>query len=261
MPTSIHSDSKRFTLRSMLILIGLTSIVMAVVASGDVTVSSDSAAESSDSVQNESPLRSSNTRDTLDPSVVHCANLVYGRGKTSVCFSDDFLEQAEKASHIRTSGQFVPVEMEDESLFVHPFAVMTGEGRFRLSEAQRRNLRDYVLAGGFVVASAGCSNYLWNQSFRDEMALAFPEHKLTKLDMDHPVFHTVYDINHLLSKRAGSNPMLEALIIDGRIGLIYSPDGLNDTANAGANCCCCGGNEVRNARQVNVNLLAYALTH
>ncbi|MEK6238367.1 MAG: hypothetical protein N2C14_26925 [Planctomycetales bacterium] len=43
--------------------------------------------------------------------------------------------------------------------------------------------------------------------------------------------------------------------------LIFSPDGLNDTGKVGGNCCCCGGNEILNARQINVNLLAYALTH
>ncbi|MCA9307730.1 MAG: hypothetical protein KDA16_14465 [Phycisphaerales bacterium] len=25
-------------------------------------------------------------------------------------------------------------------------------------------------------------------------------------------------------------------------------------------CCCCGGNEIRNARYINANILAYALT-
>ena len=197
----------------------------------------------------------------LDPGIVQCANLVYGRGKTSVCFSHDFLVEAEKVSHIRTSRRFNQVELESETLFMHPFAVMTGEGRFRLTDAERQNLRNYLLAGGFVVASAGCSNHLWDQSFREEIALVFPELTLRKLEMTHPIFHTVYDIDHLLAKKSGSAPYLEALVVEGRIVLVYSQDGLNDTANAAPNCCCCGGNEVRNSRQVNVNLLAYALTH
>ena len=40
----------------------------------------------------------------------------------------------------------------------------------------------------------------------------------------------------------------------------YSPDGLNDTQHM-QGCCCCGGNEITNAVDVNVNVLAYALTH
>jgi hypothetical protein len=44
----------------------------------------------------------------------------------------------------------------------------------------------------------------------------------------------------------------------GKLVLIYSQDGLNDTANT-SGCCCCGGNEIANAEQVNVDILAYAL--
>jgi len=197
----------------------------------------------------------------IEGGVVDCANLIYGRHKTSVCFSHDFLIHAEKISNIRTTRRFTPVEMDSQELYLHPFAIMTGEGRFKLTDAQRDNLRGYLLAGGFVVASGGCSNYLWNQSFHDEIERVFPNIKLKRLPMTHPVFHTIYDIDFLTAKKSGSNPYLEALIIDGRIVLVYSKDGLNDTANAGPNCCCCGGNEIRNARQVNVNLLAYALTH
>ena len=62
-------------------------------------------------------------------------------------------------------------------------------------------------------------------------------------------------------KHKGEKADLEGLTIDGRVVMVYSADGLNDTANAGGNCCCCGGNEVLNARQVNVNLLVYAVTH
>ena len=53
---------------------------------------------------------------------------------------------------------------------------------------------------------------------------------------------------------------LEGISLDGRLGVIYSLDGLNDTAHT-QGCCCCGGNEITNCIQVNVNILAYALTY
>jgi hypothetical protein len=137
---------------------------------------------------------------------------------------------------------------------------MTGEGRFELTEAQRLNLRNYLENGGFIIASSGCSNEEWQASFRAEMAKVFAESPLKPLDLAHAVFHTVYDIQELRLK-GSRKAHLEGLEIDGRIGLIFSPDGLNDTGKAGPKCCCCGGNEVQNARQVNVNLLAYTLTH
>ena len=194
--------------------------------------------------------------------VVKSANLIYASNKTSVCFSDKFLVQVQKDSLIRTHRRFVPVKMESNELFEHPFAVMTGEGDFSLTEPQRENLTDYLKSGGFLVASAGCSSRPWNQAFQREITRMFPDRELTTLGAEHPVFHTVYDITHSRYKSGESKlPELRALEIDGRVVMIWSPDGLNDTANAGPNCCCCGGNEIKSARDLNVNILAYALTH
>jgi hypothetical protein len=50
------------------------------------------------------------------------------------------------------------------------------------------------------------------------------------------------------------------MTVNGKLALVFSADGLNDTANA-KNCCCCGGNEIVQAEFLNVNLLAYALLH
>ena len=194
--------------------------------------------------------------------VVQCANLIYGQDKSSVCFSDEFLAQIQKDTHVRTNRRFCPVKLQGQEIYQYPFAVMTGEGAFALTPAQRTNLRNYLTRGGFLLASAGCSSSEWNASFRAEMRTVFPELKLQKLSLSHPIFHTVYDIKQLNTTHgATADPSLEGLEIDGKIVLIYSHEGLNDTANAGPGCCCCGGNEIGNARQINVNLLAYALTH
>ena len=192
--------------------------------------------------------------------VVQCANLIYGRGKSSVCFSDEFLAQIQKDTNIRTNRRFFSVKLKSSELYNYPFSVMTGEGSFSLTAAQRENLRNYLNRGGFLVASAGCSRSSLDASFRAEMRTIFPHLKLKRLPMSHPIFHTLYDITSLKTKRA-SKPFLEGLEIDGKIVLVYSHEGLNDTANAGPGCCCCGGNEIKNARKINANLLVYALTH
>jgi hypothetical protein len=193
--------------------------------------------------------------------MVKCANLIYGKGKTSVCYSPAFLKQIEKETNIVAHPEFVPVKVESAELYQHPFAVMTGEGAFELTDAQRTALRHYLMNGGFVVASAGCSSKPWASSFLKEIEEIFPDAELTKLDASHPIFHTVYDLGDLDKKKSPGQTSLEGLEIDGKIALIFSRDGLNDTGNAGGNCCCCGGNEVQDAMRVNVNLLAYTLTH
>jgi len=192
---------------------------------------------------------------------VRCGNLIYANNKTSRCFSNSFLSEITKQSNILTDPTLVPVKVESTDLYQFPFAVMTGEGAFTLTAEQRLAFRNYLTSGGFVVASAGCSSDAWAASFRNEIGQIFPETPLTTIDFSHAVFHTVYDIARLDCAKKFKSAQLEGLEIDGRIVLIFSADGLNDTSKAGGNCCCCGGNEVRNSRQINVNLLSYALTH
>jgi len=137
--------------------------------------------------------------------------------------------------------------------------IMTGEGDFRLSDLERESLRRYTERGGLLLASAGCSSTDWDRAFRREMAIVFPEHPLEPIGMDHPIFHTVYDIAELGSKHSTAQPLV-GVSLGGRLAVVYSPDGLNDTGHT-EGCCCCGGNELRNAIEINVNILAYALTY
>lgn len=190
-------------------------------------------------------------------SVVQVANLVYAGVKSSQCFSDHFLVTAEKESAISTSRRFHAVKSSSDELFDFPLVIMTGEGSFELTDRERKNLRQYVQRGGFLLASAGCSSKEWNRAFRKEMATIFPKIPLEPLGMQHAIFNTVYEIKQLRAKHGTVHP-LEGVTIGGRLGVVYSQDGLNDTAHT-QGCCCCGGNEIMNSIQVNVNILAYAL--
>jgi hypothetical protein len=239
------------TRHSMWTLITLTCLMLMLQAPPDLIAQSTGAADQGADVDNES-------KETA----VYCANLVYATDKTSVCFSDEFLTQVRDETNILTHPKFDEIRLDSAELFDYPFAVMTGEGTFTLTEDQLANLRDYLSGGGFMIASAGCSSETWNTSFKQTIHDVFPDAQTIKLEADHPVYHSVYDIESSRYKSGGPKlPHLEALEIDGRVVMIWSPDGLNDTTNAGPDCCCCGGNEVKSARKLNVNILAYALTH
>jgi len=193
-----------------------------------------------------------------EASVVQVANLIYARSKSSRCFADHFLLRADRESTISTSRRFHAVKLSSDDLFNYPFVIMTGEGSFTLPDDEREKLRAYIEGGGFLLASAGCSSESWDKSFRRQMKAVFPEVDLKPLGFEHPVFHTVYDIEKL-EVAHGRPRSLEALTVDGRVAVIYSCDGLNDTGHA-QGCCCCGGNEILNSEQINVNVLAYSLT-
>ncbi|MEX0725744.1 MAG: DUF4159 domain-containing protein [Planctomycetaceae bacterium] len=191
--------------------------------------------------------------------IVQVANLVYAGVKSSQCFSDHFLIEAEKTTAISTSRRFHAVKLASAEIYGYPLLIMTGEGDFALPDTERENLRRYVQRGGFLLASAGCSSEEWDRAFRREMAAIFADRSLVPLDMEHPVFHTAVDIHELKAKHGEPRP-LEGISFDGRLGVLYSQDGLNDTSHT-QGCCCCGGNEITNAIDVNVNILAYTLTY
>jgi hypothetical protein len=192
-------------------------------------------------------------------SIVQVANLVYAGSKSSQCFADHFLVKAEKETSISTSRRFHAVKLSSDEIYDFPLVIMTGEGAFTLPDQERANLARYIRRGGFLLASAGCSSQDWERSFRKEMELVFTDSHLAPLGMDHPIFHTVRDINELGVGHAKPRP-LEGISFGGRLGVLYSQDGLNDTQHT-QGCCCCGGNEITNAIDINVNVLAYALTY
>lgn len=188
--------------------------------------------------------------------MIECANLIYAGTRSSVCFSDKFLPAMARETSVRTVCRFKPVKLSGPEIFGHPFCIMTGEGTFGLNQAERDNLKTYLGQGGFLLASAGCSNKEWDESFRKEMKAIFPDRELKNIELDHPLFSTVFPIKRLETK--GEDAHLEGMEIAGKIVLIYSSDGLNDTGTMHG-CCCCGGNEIKNSQEVNVNILTYAL--
>lgn len=193
--------------------------------------------------------------------VIQCANLIYGGTHTSKCFSDEFLSSVQKRTTIPTERRFKSVKLDSDELFSYPFVIITGESDFRLSSREKENLKKYLTSGGFLLASASCSNKEWDKAFRREMKAVLEDKPLKKIEMSHAIFKTVNTIERLeLSHGGADDPRLEGIEIDGKIVTIYSPHGLNDTAHT-EGCCCCGGNEIRNCIDLNVNILVYALLH
>jgi hypothetical protein len=198
------------------------------------------------------PARSQDRGDSIE-----CANLIYAGTRSSVCFSEEFLSTVASESTVKTSRKFKPVKLADAEVFRYPFAVMTGEGAFSLTDEERRNLKLYLEKGGFLLASAGCSSKEWGESFTREIQAIFPDRALADVPLSHPIFRTVYGIPRLQTSHDG-DAKLSGMTVGGKIVLIYSPDGLNDTATMHG-CCCCGGNEIEDSQKMNVNILLYAL--
>ncbi len=207
------------------------------------------------------PAQAGLTEEELaEQSRIRCGNLVYSGEQSSVCFADHFLSVVAQETGIAVEPHFAKVRLDDGELFSTPFCIFSGTGNFTLNEEEIENFRKYVRNGGFIVASPGCSDKEWIQSFGRAFKTAFPDDELEKIPMGHEIFSVVNEVTSLnLRKRTGRTE-LQGLHVGGRLALVFSPDGLNDVRRAGG-CCCCGGAEIEESVQVNVNLLVYALLY
>lgn len=124
------------------------------------------------------------------------------------------------------------VDLSAPALFQHPLVYLTGTNTFRLTAADRDNLRTYLRRGGVLLAEAACGRPSFDEAFRREMALVLPGAKLSALPQDHPVFRFPNQVGHVmptpaLARRLGSagriEPVLYGITIENRLCVIYSP--------------------------------------
>ena len=195
----------------------------------------------------------------VDLTVLQCGNLIYAGNKSSICFADKFLSDVARDTNLKVGKNYVPLRLDSDALFDYPFCVLSGEGAFSFTQKERDNLRKYLLNGGFILSSPGCSDEKWDKAIRVEWKIIFPEYSLATLPMTHQIFSVVHPIPRLTTK-TGKPTLLEGMEINGRLVLAYSKEGLNDVANA-RGCCCCGGNQINESIKVNVNIFTYALLY
>lgn len=190
---------------------------------------------------------------------VTVGNLIYAGDKTSVCFSDRFLTTVETEARIPTAKRMRALRLASaEEMAGTPFAIMNGQEPFSLPAPERANLKRWIESGGFLLASAGCSSEQWSASFQQEIATIFGAGRLKPLPAGHPIMSTVFALKNAPLKHGG-NAAFQGLELDGRLAILFTKEGLNDTEHT-QGCCCCGGNEVKPAEELVANILVYALT-
>jgi len=120
------------------------------------------------------------------------------------------------------SRQIATVEVGSPQLFNHPFIYMTGHGNVVFSIQEAENLRNYLLAGGFLHVD---DNYGLNPYFRREIQKVFPEYELIELPHSHPVYHQTFSFPKGLPKiheHDNKPPQGFGIIHEGRLLLFFS---------------------------------------
>ncbi len=127
-----------------------------------------------------------------------------------------------------------PVRATERAIYEFPVVFMTGVGRFEWSDDDLDALRTYLKRGGFLLVNNGCGREAFDRSFRENVATLYPDRKLAPLPADHPIYigGTGIDVGEVLyrpqwarklGQRGTTRPPLEAVALDGRIAVLYSP--------------------------------------
>ncbi len=88
-----------------------------------------------------------------------------------------------------------PVNLEDgDDVFDWPYLIVGLAGFWDLDDMMVNKLRDYLLRGGFLFVDSFWGTSQW-EGFMEGMRRIFPDREVVDLPADHPLFHTVYNIN------------------------------------------------------------------
>lgn len=125
-------------------------------------------------------------------------------------------------TNIKTAGEEAVVALDDETLFSCPYLYITGHGNIRFTDSEVKNLRRYLLGGGFLHAD---DNYGMDKSFRREMKRVFPDKEFAEIPFRHKIYSCVFPFPTGLPKiheHDGGPPHGYGLFDNGRLICFYS---------------------------------------
>ncbi len=113
------------------------------------------------------------------------------------------------------------VDAASMEVFNYPLIHMTGHGNVIFSNQEAENLRNYLMAGGFLHVS---DNYGMDKFIRVQLKKIFPELDLIELPFNHPIYHQKFDFPNGLPKiheHDNGAPKGYGLIYQGRLVCFY----------------------------------------
>jgi hypothetical protein len=118
--------------------------------------------------------------------------------------------------------EYATVDVGSTEIFNFPFVHMTGHGNVVFSAQEVRNLREYLIGGGFLHID---DNYGLDKYVRREMKKVFPELEFVELPFNHPIYHQQFNFSNGLPKiheHDNKSPQGFGLIYEGRVVCFYS---------------------------------------
>jgi hypothetical protein len=142
---------------------------------------------------------------------------------------NNLLKSMKEMIGVNYRTQIASLEEIDADPAKNPILYRSGHYNYSYTEAQRKRLREYALAGGMLVFNTGLGSAPFYRSTIKELAAIFPEQPVQRLTSDHPIFHAYYDLDRVKycpgvrkSGFVGDEPWFDAVEINCRVVALVS---------------------------------------
>jgi hypothetical protein len=178
--------------------LALTLLVLPLLSAADLSVDPFGETEAGDSVR-------PSTRADAGPREFYFARLAYGqngfrrRPTWAIDFpeaDEHFVTVVERLTNLDIHDRPHPLRLDDPDLRRFPFLYALEVGGMGLSDHEVAQLREYLLAGGFLVVDDFWGTWEW-RNFESQITRVLPEFPVVELPLEHPLFTTFYDIKEV----------------------------------------------------------------
>lgn len=214
---------------------------------------------------------------TLGPGRLSVAKISHGGGSDDAPAAlSNLLRVLEEKLPIRTNPSRQILALTDSKIYQHPVLFMHGRRAFRLSDAERAALKQYLERGGILFADAICSSEAFGASVRAEVKAIFDQ-PLATIPADDPLLGDTYrgfplstdkvTLREPIAGKPGEPlristtqlvPRLEGYKLGDRWAVIFSPYDIScalENAAAGQ----CKSYLKADAAKIGINVLLYGL--
>jgi hypothetical protein len=221
------------------------------------------------------PTTASRPEDRIERGRLYVANLRHPGGcETAPRALANLMDAASRELKIQTWVRAAPLNITDDALFDFHLVFMHGRTAFRLTDAERRQLKLFIERGGMLTADSICGSTAFSESFRREMAAIFPNPKMEPIPPDDPLLGTLYggfDLRTVSRRDPATTgagrlaaavrqvpPDLEGIKLGDRWGVIFSQYDLS-CALEKSNSLECRGYTREDAARIGLNVVLYSL--
>jgi hypothetical protein len=196
------------------------------------------------------------------------ATVEYASGdwESAPALAENLIDSIARYTTIDVAPVGVNVKLGSNEIFNYPFVWLTGHLPVRFTDQERKNLKRYVERGGLMMVDDHNHDItgVFHKTATEEIERLFG--KMTRLRKDHELYKSFFvfddgppNTHHELNGYGDDllHPYLDAVIVNDRVGLIYSSKDYSSEWNFHA--------ETKRFMQQDVtkfgvNLVVYALT-